>query len=246
MGAEKSPYGLHVIEDCLSCPVTKERLFCNLPSTSLKTLDAISSSAVYPRGAVLFVEGQPPRGVFILCNGRVKLSASSAEGRSLIVRVAESGEIIGLPGTLSNKPYELTAEAMEPIQANFIRRADFLEFLRAHGDAALKVAEMLSEIYHATYQEIRYIGLSSSAAEKLARFLLDLAEKRAKKGKLAVEFTHEEIAERLGTSRETITRLLNTFKREKLLDVHGSTFTILNDEGLRQKFEAPRTSQPGR
>jgi CRP/FNR family transcriptional regulator, cyclic AMP receptor protein len=242
MPPEKSPYGLHVIEDCLSCPVTKERLFCNLPSNSLSTLDSISSSAVYPRGAVLFVEGQPPRGVFILCSGRVKLSASSAEGKSLIVRVAEAGEIIGLPSTLSSKPYELTAEAMEPSQANFIRRADFLEFLRTHGDAALKVAVMLSEIYYATYQEVRYIGLSGSASEKLARFLLDSSEKAARYDKFATPFTHEEIAERLGTTRETITRLLNSFKREKLIDVRGASFTILSAAGLQKKL-APRANR---
>src|SRR5580698_1186673 len=100
----KAPYGLHVIESCLACPVLKDRVFCNLPHAALAGLDEISSPATYPRGAVLFIEGQDPRGVYILCNGRVKLFGASAAGRAVIFRIAEPGEIIGLPSTLSFKP----------------------------------------------------------------------------------------------------------------------------------------------
>src|SRR5215813_1733261 len=97
----KSPYGLQIIESCLNCPLVKERIFCDLPRPVLSALDAISSSATYPKDAILFVEGQDPRGVFVLCNGRVKLSTNSADGKSIIVRMAEPGEIVGLAGTLS-------------------------------------------------------------------------------------------------------------------------------------------------
>jgi CRP-like cAMP-binding protein len=95
----------------------------------------------------------------------------SSSRKALIFRIAEAGEIIGLPTTLSAKPY---AETVEPTQAIFIGREDFLTFLREHGEATLQVAEMLSNIYYATGQEVRYLGLSNTAAEKLARFLLDL------------------------------------------------------------------------
>src|ERR1700681_4110789 len=104
----KTPYGLQVIESCLSCPMLKDRLFCNLPPGAVEGLDAISSSATYPKGALLFVEGQEPRGVFVICNGRVKLSAGSADRKSLILRIGEAGEVVGLPGTISGEPYEVT------------------------------------------------------------------------------------------------------------------------------------------
>jgi CRP/FNR family transcriptional regulator, cyclic AMP receptor protein len=232
----KAPYGLNVIEDCLTCPVHKDRLFCNLPEKALAGLDAISSSATYPRGSVLFVEGQAPRGVFILCNGRVKLFGASSSGKELIFRIAEAGEIIGLPSTLSGKHYELTAEALEPIQANFIHRDDFLSFLREHGDAALKVAQMLGEIYYATCQEVRYLGLSSSAAEKLARFILDLkpAKNSEDKSRVVLTLTHEEVANMIGSSRETVSRLFAGLKRRQFVDVHGTTLVILNKKALEQ------------
>jgi len=233
----RTPYGLEILESCLICPLRHDRIFCDLPTTDLRALQAMSSLATYPKGAILFVEGQDPRGVFILCNGTVKLSAGSAEGKSLIMRIADAGEIIGLPGTISARPYELTAEALEPLQANFIGRESFLGFVREHGDAALRIAQILSDIYYATYQEVRYLGLSSSAGEKLARFLLDWnANHGGDSGgsRSVLTLTHEEIAEMLGTSRETISRLFADFKRQQLVEVRGSSLVIIDKPGLQQ------------
>jgi CRP/FNR family transcriptional regulator, cyclic AMP receptor protein len=235
--AMKTPYGLQVIEDCIACPMLKDRMFCNLPPKALKNLDEISSSATYPKGAILFVEGQEPRGVFILCNGRVKLFGAAASGKAVIFRIAESGEIIGLPSTLSAKPYEVTAEALEPIQANFIKREAFLVYLREHGDAALRVAEMLSTIYYATCQEVRYLGFSSNAVEKLARFLLDLKPAKGAesgKDKVLLTLTHDEIASMIGSSRETVSRLFANFKRKKLIETHGSTIVLSNRKAIQE------------
>ena len=237
----KTPYGLQVIESCLTCPLVKETLFCNLSHSVLAAMDDISSSATYPKDAVLFVEGQEPRGVFVICHGRVKLSTNSAAGQSIIVRIAEPGEIVGLPGTISGAPYELSAEAIEPIQANFIPRDAFLRFLKENGEAALRVGQMLAKIYHATLLEVRYLGFSSSAAEKLARFLLDLpATSTASNGQIrkTLTLTHKEVGEMIGTTRETVTRLFSHFKREGLVEVHGSALIILNPDRLTSVFGA--------
>jgi len=240
-GHTKTPYGLQVIESCLNCPMRQDRLFCNLSPKAVESLAAISSSATYPKGAILFVEGQEPRGVFVICNGRVKLTASSAEGKSLITRIAEAGEVVGLPGTISGKPYELTAEALEPIQANFIPREVFLQFLREHGEAALRVAEMLSDIYHSTHREIRYLGLSGTASQKLARFLLDYTGSQGSETgtvRATMTLTHEEIAETIGASRETVTRLFGGFKRKGLIEVHGSTLVLKSRKALQEAVDS--------
>jgi CRP/FNR family cyclic AMP-dependent transcriptional regulator len=233
----RTPYGLEIIESCLICPLRHDRIFCDMPPRDLEALKAMSSLATYPKGSILFVEGQESRGVFVLCNGRVKLSAGSPEGKSLIMRIAEAGEIIGLPGTISARPYELTAEALEPLQANFIGRESFLGFLRDHGDAALRIAQILGDIYQATCQAVRYLGLSSSAAEKLARFLLDWNADHSSDSdslRCVLTLTHEEIAGMLGTSRETITRLFADFKRQQLVELRGSSLIILDKPGLQQ------------
>lgn len=231
----RAPYGLEIIENCLTCPHLQDRVFCNLSPAALQRLSGITSASSYPKGATLFVEGQMARGVFVLCNGRVKLSTSSIDGKTLIVRIADPGEVLGLPATITGKPYELTADAVEPVQANFISRTDFLNFLRDHGEAALRVAQQLGETYHSAIAEMRSIGLAHSAGEKLARFLLDWCASHGNgKGETSAKLTltHEEIAQMIGASRETVTRLFTDFKKKQLLQIKGSTLVLSNKEAL--------------
>ena len=232
-----APYGLEIIESCLRCPHRQERLFCNLPPVAVQRLASITSPSTHPKGATLFVEGQSPRGVYILCSGRVKLSTTSADGRTLIVRMSEPGEVLGLPATVTGSPYELTADVVEPTQANFIPRNEFLNFLRDHGEAALRVAQQLGETYHSAVSEMRTIGLSHSASEKLARFLLDWCstncpDKGKDEARAHLTLTHEEIAQVIGASRETVTRLFSDFKRKQLVQVHGSMLIIPSKAAL--------------
>lgn len=232
-----TPYGLEIIESCLSCPHREDRLFCNLPQAALQHLSEITSVSSYPKGATLFVEEQSPRGVFIVCAGRVKLSTSSADGKTLILRVADPGEVLGLAAAVSGKPYHATAEALEPSQVNFIPKTEFLLFLSQHGEAAMRVAQQLSENYQTALIEMRMIVLSHSVAEKLARFLLGLVTEHNKDErdiKVKLTLTQEEIAEMIGASRETVTRLFSDFKNKKLLQVKGSTLIITSKPGLQK------------
>lgn len=236
----RSPYGLEVIESCVACPHKEARLFCDLPPAALERLSEITASATYPKGATLFVEGQAARGLFILCSGHVKLSTSSADGKTLIVRISEPGDLLGLPATISGRPYEVTAEVIEPTQANFISRTDFLNFLRAHGEAALRTAQELAETYQAAFAEVRTIGLSHSAREKLARFVLDWCTQHPVSDgsvKFNLTLTHEEIAQMIGASRETVTRLFADFKKEGLLHIKGSSVTLKNKRGLEELLQ---------
>jgi len=230
-----APYGLEIIESCIACPHREDRLFCNLPPAAVQRLSAITFASSYPEGATLFVEGQTGRGVFILCSGRVKLSTSSIDGKTLIIRLSEPGEVLGLPSTVTGTPYELTAEVVEPTQANFVSRQDFLDFLREYGDVALRVAQQLGATYHRAVSGMRTIGLSHSAGEKLARFVLDLfADHNSEKGvvKAKLTLTHEEIAQIIGTSRETVTRTFADFKKKNLLIVKGSNLIVKDRAGL--------------
>lgn len=236
----RTPYGLEIIENCIACPHRQERLFCDLPPMAVQALATITSSAAYPRGATLFVEGQTPRGVFILCSGRVKLSTSAADGSTLIARISREGEVLGLPATVTGKPYELTAEVIEPTQANFISRAEFLKFLREHGEAALRIAQQLAETYQNAIGEMRTIGLTHSAEEKLARFLVGQAKSTANDKdplKITLTFTHEEIGQMIGASRETVSRTFAEFKRKKLINVKGSSLSISSRSALEKIAE---------
>jgi CRP/FNR family cyclic AMP-dependent transcriptional regulator len=232
-----SPYGMEIVESCLTCKLRADRIFCDLPAAALQTFENIKYATAYPQGAVLFVEGQMPRGIFVLCKGTVKLSINSPSGRTMIVKLAEPGEVLGLSATVSGKPYEVTAETIDPCQVNFVKRDDFLRFLKDDVEACFKVAEQLSEKYHNACNEVRSLGLAHSAAEKLARLLLEWSCKNGESAKpeprLTLRLTHEEIAQMIGTSRETVTRLFADMKKHQIVQSKGSTLVIRNTSALR-------------
>ena len=232
-----SPYGLDIIENCLTCKMRADHIFCDLPPAALQSFENIKYATAYPKGAVLFVEGQSPRGIFVLCKGRVKLSICSTDGKTLILKIAEPGEVLGLSASVSGKPYELTAETVDPCQVNFVKREDFLRFLRENADACLRVAEQLSEKYNSACREIRALGLSHSAAEKLAKLLLEWSAKNGEAAKaeprVKLALTHEEIAQMIGTSRETVTRLFADLKKRQIVQAKGSTLLIRNKAALK-------------
>jgi CRP/FNR family cyclic AMP-dependent transcriptional regulator len=233
----RAPYGLNILDNCLTCPVREEHLFCNLSMSALQQLNDIKSTAVYPKSAVLFIEGQQPRGVFVLCTGKVKLSTSSSEGKTLITKISSAGDVLGLNAAVSNHPYEVTAEMIQPGQANFIPRDALLDFLKEHGEVALRVAEQLSLNYYTAYEEIRTLGLTSSPGEKFAKLLLSWYPEKGQanvQAQIKLTLTHEEIAEMIGTTRETVSRLFSDFKKKQLLQVKGSTLVLRNKGALEK------------
>jgi CRP/FNR family cyclic AMP-dependent transcriptional regulator len=233
----RAPYGLNILDNCLTCPVREEHVFCNLPAAALQKLNEIKSTAVYPKSAMLFIEGQQPRGVFVLCAGKAKLSTSSSEGKTIITKISDAGDVLGLNATISNRPYEVTAEMIEPGQANFIARDALMQFLREHGEVAVRLAEQLSRNYYTAYEEIRTLGLSSSPSEKFAKLLLGWSNAPGNDNPLQVKLTltHEEIAEMIGTTRETVSRLFSDFKKRQLLQLKGATL-VIRDKGALQKM----------
>lgn len=236
----RTPYGLNILDNCLTCPVREEHLFCNLSAAALQKLNEIKSTAVYPKSALLFIEGQQPRGVFVLCTGKAKLSTSSSEGKTLITKISQAGDVLGLNAAISNHPYEITAEMIEPGQANFIPRDALLQFLKQYGEVALRVAEQLSQNYYTAYEEIRTLGLTPSPAERFAKLLLSWYPDNQANGKAQVKLTltHEEIAEMIGTTRETVSRLFSDFKKKQLLQVKGSTLVLRNKGSLEKLVHA--------
>ena len=232
-----SPYGLDVIENCLTCPLRTEHMLCNLKPAALQAFETIKFATTYPKRSVLFVEGQTPRGIFVLCRGQIKLSMGSTDGKQLITRIAETGDVMGLSATVSGKPYELTAETISPCQVNFVKREDFLRFLKNHTDACLKVATLLGEKYHNACREARSLGLSYSAAHKLAQWLLEWCARNGADSKpeprVKMAMSHEEIAQMIGTSRETVTRTFREFKKQQILHSKGATVVIRDKAALK-------------
>ncbi len=231
----RGPHGFEPNESCESWKRRASGFFCQFSPAALKEFNELKSSVTYPAGAVLFLEKQDPRGVFVVCGGEVKLSISSGAGKTLILRIAKPGEILGLMATMSGSSYEVTAETLHPCQVAFVHRDDFLRFAAKHLEVYRAVVKQLSTLYSGACEQLRTVALSTTAGEKLARLLLHWSSETndAKQERpVKLPLTHKEIAEFIGTTRETVTRTLSDFKSRQFVALHGSTLLISNRSAL--------------
>jgi CRP/FNR family transcriptional regulator len=143
---------------CLTCDSRPDRPFCDMSTDALRDFDAIKSIGYYPKRTVLFAEGRPVRGIYILCDGRARLSICAENGKRLTLRIAGPGEVLGLGAVLSNTPYEVTAEVLDDSQVVFVRRKELVKFLRDHRAICLQVVLMLSQDLHGAYERVRTIS----------------------------------------------------------------------------------------
>lgn len=235
----KAPYGLEIIDDCTACSNKNAQFFCGLSSPVLQALSLVSHKSTLPAGAILFVEGQAPRGMFIVCSGRVNLSTTSREGKILILKTAKAGEVLGLSALISGVGYETTAETATPCQLAFVERKRFLELLESHSELGAHTAQCLSRDYQTAYRDIHGLVLTRSSAGKLARLLLSQTSRQETlrhepQGEIRVDaiMTHEEMAQRIGASRETVTRLLSHLRKKRLIRLDGANLIIHDRTGL--------------
>lgn len=218
-----------------------DKTYSDLPPAVAEALEHESLTTTYPTGAVLFAEGQSPRGVFIVRRGKVKLSICGSDGRTLILRMVEPGLLLGVAAVVTGCTYEATAETQEPSEISFLRHSDLLRLMRLHGELALWVTQQISADYASTCREIRDLILSDSASEKLARLLvgwLDQNTEARNPSQMKLALTHEEIGQMIGTSRETVSRLFAGFKKQRLIQQNGSTLVIPNRVALESLITA--------
>jgi CRP/FNR family cyclic AMP-dependent transcriptional regulator len=211
-----APYGLDIIDNCTECTAANPSFFCGFSPSALQSLNDVSHKSILPAGAILFVEGQSPRGMFILCSGRVNLSTTSREGKILILKTASAGEALGVSAAISGMGYESTAETATPCQLNYVDRKHFLELMQSQSQVGMHTAQCLSRDFQAAYRDIHDLVLTRSSAGKLARLLLSNSPTQgveAAETRIHSSMTHEEMAQRIGSSRETVTRLLGDLKK---------------------------------
>jgi len=221
--------------DCLNCEHRHLGTFCNLTPEALKDYDGIGILLSHDDGGKLFNEGDAARNVFVICFGHVKISSTSRDGNTMILKIAGPGDVMGLSAVLANVPHEVTAEAIEPCQVKTVRKQEFIDFLGRHGIVSMNAAQSLSGEYLTVFYDAKRLALSGSAAGRLARVLLDWG-RSASNGKPEIRFTmsltHEELANMAGTARETVTRLLGQFRHDKWIHMKGASLTITKPDQL--------------
>jgi CRP/FNR family transcriptional regulator, cyclic AMP receptor protein len=209
----------------------------SLSHEMLQELETIASISSCTPGTVLFVEGQTPQEVFFLLVGHVKLYMNSIEGKRLTVHMAGPGELLGLASAFTAAPHRASAETLYPCRVASVSCADFLKFLFIHPSASQAAARELGDLCDHTYTRLRTIGVTPSNRAKLARLLLEMSVqgKHTDRGtQIHLALKHGEIAECIGTCRESVTRILRDFQRWQVIELRGSLLTITDMSALEQ------------
>jgi CRP/FNR family transcriptional regulator len=224
-----SPRVIEPFVDCLLEQLESEGFICSLPSR-----------------AILFMEGDVPRGIHIISKGHVKLTVSSREGRVLIVNIADPGEILGLHNCITGTPYEMTAQTLQSSRVSFVKREELMWLLRNNPQACVSATERLSRTCHSALSQVGSFQFAHSASEKLARFLLTLSAESASAEsscsekdcnapvRVEMDLTHDEIAQAIGASRETVTRALAAFRKKQLANLTRSMLLVKNRAELER------------
>ncbi len=233
----RSPYGLEIVENCRCYKLRAGHVFCDLPRSTLDTLQGLGFATACPKSTVLMAQGQAASVIAIICVGHVKISTASQSGKKICLGIAGPGTVLGLSAGISGTPHQLLIEALEPCQLRIIRTDRFLALLRKDNIACFAAVTSLSNEVRKMNRCVRLIGLSHSATQKLAQVLIrwDMHEDSGPTGKTRLRFplTHKELGEILGVSRETVTRLLSTFERQELIHCRGTTLVIEDERTLR-------------
>ena len=222
-------------DDCLNCTLRQAGDFCHFSEPLMSQFNLLGYLTLYPANATLLKEGQIPRGVYIVCSGRTKLSIEARDGKTVILKITGDREVLGLSAIVSGRPSPLTITTVGFCQIKFIEQDSFMRLLKSDNRTAVACAVLLAREVAGTFGDVHELLLARSSTEKLARLLLSWVALEPHNRDLRVdsEFTHEEMAQMIGSSRETVTRLLSDMRRKELIRIEGSTLVIPNRVALQ-------------
>lgn len=188
-------------------------------------------NSLHRRGKVLFAEGEPARGIYILRTGKATVSISSSEGKTVIPRIAQAGDVLGLNSVLRSSHYDATVKTLEPCRTDFIPRAEVLALIENSHAGARAVLKLLSHELCELSQRTSSLLLQPTASARLARLLLEWSRKSMPIDRV---FTHEEVAQMICSSRETVTRLLASMSRRKVIQITSDSILIRDYAALER------------
>jgi len=221
--------------DCGTCPTRFMNLFHSLPPEALEVFNRSKVVNFYKKGQLLFYEGSKPLGVYCINSGRVKLYKTGEDGKQHILRIYGKGEILGLASIFAGRDYTTSAEAIEDSVICFIEKSGFFPFLSRYPNLALEVIRNLSQEVMTEEEQIQVLALKT-ADQRLAQLLLMLKETFGHPENshivLSLPLSRKEMAEMIGTTPETVIRLLKQFEKRGFVEIRGRRIVILDTEAL--------------
>lgn len=219
-------------------------MFAALPEETQKRLERIAEQRQYRRRQVVHFADQAGDFIYLLCTGRVKVSRVSEQGREVTLYLIEGNQVFGETGLIAeNQPYELMAETLEDSLVAVFRRSDIIAALLESPKAAGEMLKLVSERRSQAESAVADL-VFLDVPKRLAKLLLKLYDahgsKAARQGTLIkAKFTHQELANMIGSTRETTTLILNDFKRQGSIDFTGRKIVVRNRTELEDILRGP-------
>jgi CRP/FNR family transcriptional regulator len=212
-------------------------LFHCLAADALERVQRAATRASYQRGQIIFGPDGPGDTIYLLETGRVKLARFDDGGREITLAILEEGEFVGEEALAAGHRGNSYAEALDESRAWLLARAEFESVLSSYPDVGLAVARQMSQRLLGARAQIEALAFRD-VPQRLAGVLVELAEKHGQRdasGKVRIQLrvTHQELASLVASTRETVTALLNRFRRDGLLETEGRWLVLPDPEGLR-------------
>ncbi|HNR04953.1 MAG TPA: Crp/Fnr family transcriptional regulator [Bacillota bacterium] len=212
-------------------------IFSELEGEFLEKIYQISRVRKYKKGRIIFMEGEPGEAFFYIKSGLVKISKLSRDGREHILHVLNEGHVFAEVTLFSNTEYPATAEVLEDAEIGIIKNEDLEKVIKENPDLSLQLIKYLNKRLVEAHMKIRNLALYDTY-ERTAQALVKLAEdygKKSSKGvNLDINISRQELANIVGTTRETVIRALTAFKKEHLIGIEKNTITIIDLESLKE------------
>lgn len=226
------------IENSLKAPAARERTDLHSLLNAIRASNMGNLNTLHGRGRVLFTEGEPARGIYILRTGRATVSISSSEGRVVMLRMAQAEDVLGLNSVLRNCPYETTVKTLEPCRTDFIPRAELINLMQGSPAGADAILKLLSREVTELTDRAKLLLLPQTVSGRLAKLLLEWSKENgsdtSEMVRLDKVFTHEEIAQMICSSRETVTRLLSSLSRQQVIRITSDSILICDRVALEK------------
>ncbi len=218
-----------------NCLIKDNTLFSDLTDGQLEVFKEAVKTSLHKKRDVIFVEGDPCPGFYVVKSGRVKLLKTSRDGKEQIIKILQPGELLGMETFYDGKRYGNTAMAMDDCEICFIEKRTFFDIIGRHPTIAKKIIIALSKELDNAYSKIGTMGLLN-AKEKMAHLLYTLGKDYGSNEngriKLNLSLSRLEIAELLGITQETAIRLLKSFKDEGIIEIKRKEIIIKSPEKL--------------
>jgi len=220
----------------------KTPLFKSLTEAEMRALAARVSKRHFQRGELLFGEGDPCTGLFLVASGKIRIFKLSAAGREQVLAVEEPGSSFAELPVFDGGNYPAAASALEDANVLFISRKDFQNFCREHPDVALKVIAVVGSRLRRLVGIIEELSFTT-VRQRLIAVILRLAEASGRPSRegvhLQLTMSHQDLASELGTVRELVSRNLSRLQAEGFLEVDGRKIIIKDPAGLRREQTSP-------